>query len=118
MKFWYDIFCKFLFLKANLVDQNQLGVFLLDNIFKIRKNMTEIAKNSMNFGDCLNHEFAIFGKFFCIDLLGKCIALRYILVNNLSFALVRTPLIFTHTHYSMYFSEICEITFHIIPTCL
>ena len=39
------------------------------NIVKIGKNMTEIAKNSMNFGGHLSHEFAIFGKFFCIDLL-------------------------------------------------
>ena len=31
--------------------------------------MTEIAKNSMNFGGRLSHEFEIFGKFFCIDLL-------------------------------------------------
>ena len=31
--------------------------------------MTEIAKNSMNFGGCLSHEFAIFGNFFCMDLL-------------------------------------------------
>ena len=64
MEFWCEIFCKFLLLYANLVDQIQLEMFV-----KIRKNMTEIAKNSMNFGGRLSHEFAIFGKFFCIDLL-------------------------------------------------
>ena len=69
MEFWCEIFCKFLLLNANLVDQIQLEMFLLDNIVKIRKNMTEIAKNSMNFGGRLSHEFEIFGKFFCIDLL-------------------------------------------------
>ena len=37
------------------------------SIVKIRKNVTEIAKNSMNLGR-LSHEFAIIG-FFCIDLL-------------------------------------------------
>ena len=68
MEFWCEIFCKFLLLYANLVDQIQLEMFVLDNIVKIRKNMTEIAKNSMNFGRHLSHEFAIFGKFFCIDL--------------------------------------------------
>ncbi len=69
MEFWCEIFCKFLLLYANLVDQIQLEMFVLDNIVKIRKNMTEIAKNSMNFGGRLRNEFAIFGKFFCIDLL-------------------------------------------------
>ena len=69
MEFWCEIFCKFLLLYANLVDQIQLEMFVLDNIVKIRKNMTEIAKNSMNFGGRLSHEFEIFGKFFCIDLL-------------------------------------------------
>ena len=69
MEFWCEIFCKFLLLYANLVDQIQLEMFVLDNIVKIRKNMTEIAKNSMNFGGRLSHEFAIFGKFFCMDLL-------------------------------------------------
>ena len=64
MEFWCEIFCKFLLLYANLVDQIQLEMFVLDNIVKIRKNMTEIAKNSMNFGGHLSHEFAIFGKFF------------------------------------------------------
>ena len=37
---------------------------VLNNIVKIRKNVTEIAKNSMNFGGRLCHEFANFGKFF------------------------------------------------------
>ena len=69
MEFWCEIFCKFLLLYANLVDQIQLEMFVLDNIVKIRKNMTEIAKNSMNFGGRLSHEFEIFGNFFCIDLL-------------------------------------------------
>ena len=69
MEFWCGIFCKFLVLWANLVDQIQLEVFVLNNIVKIRKKETEIAKNSMKFGGRLSHEFAIFGNFFCIDLL-------------------------------------------------
>ena len=54
--------------------------------------MTEIAKNSMNFGGRLSREFAIFGKFF-LHKFTKCITLRSILVNDLSLASVRIPLI-------------------------
>ena len=61
----YHVFCVSLY----LFKQNQLDVLLLNNIFKIRKYMTEIAKKNMNFGGRLSHEFAIFGKNFCIDLL-------------------------------------------------
>ena len=64
MEFWCEIFCKFLLLYANLVDQIQLEMFV-----KIRQKISEIAKNNMNFGGRLSHEFAIFGKNFCIDLL-------------------------------------------------
>ena len=39
----------------------------LNNIVKIQKHLTEIAKNSMIFGGRLSHEFAIFGKKFCIQ---------------------------------------------------
>ena len=53
---------------TKLVDQNQLGVFSINKIVKIQKNITENAENSMNLGGCQSHEFAIFGKFFCIDL--------------------------------------------------
>ena len=65
-------------------------MFLLNNIVKIRKSKTEIAKNSMEFGGHLSHEFAIFGKFFCIDLLNA----MSILVNDLNLALVWIPLWF------------------------
>ena len=41
----------------------------LNNIVKIQKNLTEIAKNSMIFGGRLSHEFENFAKFFGIDLL-------------------------------------------------
>ena len=41
----------------------------LNNIVKIQKNLTEIAKDSMIFAGRLSHEVAIFGKFFCIDVL-------------------------------------------------
>ena len=60
--------------------------------FIILKNVTEIAKNSMNFGGRLSREFAIFGKFF-LHKFTKCITLRSILVNDLSLASVRIPLI-------------------------
>ena len=39
------------------------------NIVKIRKNMTGIVINCMNFGCLLSLEFAIYGKNICIDIL-------------------------------------------------
>ena len=41
----------------------------LNNAVKIQNNLTEIANNSMISGGHLSHEFSIFGKRFCMDVL-------------------------------------------------
>ena len=56
----------FVFFFASIVKFSPPNWIILS---KFKKNMTEIAKNSMIFGGCLSHEFPIFGKFFCIDVL-------------------------------------------------
>ena len=59
MKFFENV-C----IHANLVDLNLLEVYLPNYLFKIGKNMMEIANICMNFGGRLILEFSFFGKFF------------------------------------------------------
>ena len=69
----------------NLVDQNQLKVFLLHNILKI----SEIAKNWRSREPRICNFCQIF-----LPRLPKCITLKSILVNNLSLVSVRNALLF------------------------
>ena len=80
-------FCNFLILQANLVGQNQLEAFGLNNIVEIPKNMTEIAKKWHEFWRALEPRICNF-----LHRFTKCIRLRSILVNNLGLASVRIPL--------------------------
>ena len=55
----------------------------------------------VNLGGRLSHEFAIFAKKICIELLFKYITLKSIFINNLILAIVRIPLFFIDIYFLM-----------------
>ena len=90
-EFGYDFFVNFLLLLANLVDQNQLGAFLLHSIVKNWKNVFQIDEFMRSLEPWICN--------FCQKFLHrstKCNTLKSIFVNNLNLAIVRIPLVLVY----------------------